>query len=346
MAKIQKQDTIDLELELARLDEDGSSSSGGGGGGEYVDDDELDYNVDRYVEEIEGRVIAELDSILGDIDDDNINNTDEQQHNNMEAYRDEFWGDEFWNENDIRMQSGAANTGRGRLGIRFPLLIAAFIVMILVVVGIPRSNNKITPSPNTETGVINSDTNFTLESSAFDNEGEFPAKYAQSGKDDDEGGYLDLSPPLSWANAPLGTKSFVLIMEDLDAKGPHWRVQWLVWNMPSTLTSLAEGDSRIGGLGEGGGEEGIARVGANDYGNPYYDGPIKFYNHTTDETQQRQRIRHSYHFRIIAVGGEDDGYIALRDEEQSLEGYQLKLAIHKHVMKQGHLGEAVLRFKF
>lgn len=48
----------------------------------------------------------------------------------------------------------------------------------------------------------------TLKSSAFENNGVMPEKYTIDGE--------KVSPPLEWENAPAGTKSFALIMLDLD----------------------------------------------------------------------------------------------------------------------------------
>jgi Raf kinase inhibitor-like YbhB/YbcL family protein len=45
------------------------------------------------------------------------------------------------------------------------------------------------------------------------------------------------SPALTWANIPEGTQSFALVMDDLDFSFSHW----IVYNIPSTATVLAEG---------------------------------------------------------------------------------------------------------
>ena len=64
-----------------------------------------------------------------------------------------------------------------------------------------------------------------------------PAKHAQQ-----SGG--DISPPLTWTNAPETTASFVLVFHDLDAAvgpGTDDTLHWLVWNIPGTSALLAEG---------------------------------------------------------------------------------------------------------
>ncbi len=51
------------------------------------------------------------------------------------------------------------------------------------------------------------------------------------------------SPQLSWANAPVGTKSFAITVYDPDAPtGSGWW-HWLVVNIPVTTTSLASNGS-------------------------------------------------------------------------------------------------------
>jgi Raf kinase inhibitor-like YbhB/YbcL family protein len=76
----------------------------------------------------------------------------------------------------------------------------------------------------------------TLTSSAFADGGMIPAKHAQPGR--------DVSPPLAWSGAPDSTQSFVLIVHDADAAigdGTDDLLHWMVWGIPGTTTSLAEG---------------------------------------------------------------------------------------------------------
>ncbi len=78
---------------------------------------------------------------------------------------------------------------------------------------------------------------FTLQSSAFKNGKPIPKEYTCQGK--------DISPPLQWSNAPKGTKSFVLIIDDPDAPDPKapkvvW-VHWVLYNIPADVDALQEG---------------------------------------------------------------------------------------------------------
>jgi Raf kinase inhibitor-like YbhB/YbcL family protein len=51
---------------------------------------------------------------------------------------------------------------------------------------------------------------------------------------------VDFSPPLCWEDAPAGTLSFILIMNDPDAPAGDW-VHWVVYNLPAGTHQLAEG---------------------------------------------------------------------------------------------------------
>jgi Raf kinase inhibitor-like YbhB/YbcL family protein len=76
----------------------------------------------------------------------------------------------------------------------------------------------------------------SLTSSAFADGGVIPMKHAQAGR--------DVSPPLAWTGAPDSTRSFVLIVHDIDAAsgdGTDDMLHWMVWNIPGTSTSLPEG---------------------------------------------------------------------------------------------------------
>jgi len=50
------------------------------------------------------------------------------------------------------------------------------------------------------------------------------------------------SPPVQWRGAPKSTKSFALVCDDPDAPGGTW-VHWVVFNIPSAVTDLRDGDS-------------------------------------------------------------------------------------------------------
>ncbi|MDZ4225151.1 MAG: YbhB/YbcL family Raf kinase inhibitor-like protein [bacterium] len=68
---------------------------------------------------------------------------------------------------------------------------------------------------------------FLLASPAFQNESVIPKKFTCDGE------YL--SPALQWKEAPAGTKSFALIMDDPDAPPGTW-VHWLIYDLPAVST--------------------------------------------------------------------------------------------------------------
>ena len=75
-----------------------------------------------------------------------------------------------------------------------------------------------------------------LTSPGFANQGDIPEKYTCDGK--------DVSPALAWSNAPAGTKSFALIVDDPDAPDPAnpkmtW-VHWILYNLPASSAFLPE----------------------------------------------------------------------------------------------------------
>ena len=71
----------------------------------------------------------------------------------------------------------------------------------------------------------------TLKSSAFDNGAEIPLRYTCSGD--------DVSVPLNWEDAPEGTRSFVLIVDDPDAPDPEApKMVWVHWVLYLSLIHI------------------------------------------------------------------------------------------------------------
>jgi Raf kinase inhibitor-like YbhB/YbcL family protein len=77
-----------------------------------------------------------------------------------------------------------------------------------------------------------------ISSSAFKDKGKIPIQYVMPGA-----GGKNISIPLTWKNAPAGTKSFALSIVDPHPVAQNW-VHWLVINLPRDLTSIEEGASR------------------------------------------------------------------------------------------------------
>lgn len=68
-------------------------------------------------------------------------------------------------------------------------------------------------------------------SKSFKNEGKIPEIYTCKGK--------EISPPLIWKNIPNGTKSFALIMDDLDTPLGVLN-HWVLYNIPQEKKELLE----------------------------------------------------------------------------------------------------------
>jgi Raf kinase inhibitor-like YbhB/YbcL family protein len=102
---------------------------------------------------------------------------------------------------------------------------------------------------------------FTLTSSAYQENSNMPARYTCDGD--------DTSPPLAWSGAPAGTKSFALILDDPDAPDPAapkmtW-VHWVLYDIPASVQSLPVGAAKHLPTG--------TREGLNDWKHSGYGGP-------------------------------------------------------------------------
>jgi Raf kinase inhibitor-like YbhB/YbcL family protein len=93
----------------------------------------------------------------------------------------------------------------------------------------------------------------------------------------------NVSPPLSWTNAPKNTKSFALICEDPDAPRTTW-YHWAIFDMPAEQTGLEEE------IPQGGLPAGIHQA-QNDFYRAGYDGP----------RPPRGYSPHRYRFRLFAL---------------------------------------------
>lgn len=115
----------------------------------------------------------------------------------------------------------------------------------------------------------------TLTSSAFKPGATIPAKHTGEGD--------DVSPAMFWSKAPQGTRSFALFCHDPDAprvsrRGTYGFVHWLLYNMPPTVHTLAEGVSEFA-------------KGRNDFDREGYGGPMPPVGHGL----------HHYYFWILAL---------------------------------------------
>jgi Raf kinase inhibitor-like YbhB/YbcL family protein len=73
---------------------------------------------------------------------------------------------------------------------------------------------------------------WTLKSSAFDAGAKIPKRHTGDGE--------DVSPALTWAAPPAGTKELALVVDDPDAPTPEPWVHWVLYKIPAKLTTLPE----------------------------------------------------------------------------------------------------------
>jgi Raf kinase inhibitor-like YbhB/YbcL family protein len=69
----------------------------------------------------------------------------------------------------------------------------------------------------------------------------------------------NISPALTWANPPAGTKSYALTMVDPEGRGGSGVIHWVAYGIPVSLSGFAEGEvskpsnKYVGGKGTAGG---------------------------------------------------------------------------------------------
>ncbi len=97
-----------------------------------------------------------------------------------------------------------------------------------------------------------------LRIAAFAQQSPIPARFTADG--------TDVSPALSWANAPSGTHAFALVVDDPDAPVGLW-VHWVAYDLPGASRELKEGQPRTPDLPGGG------RQGKNSWGRLGWNGP-------------------------------------------------------------------------
>ena len=118
-----------------------------------------------------------------------------------------------------------------------------------------------------------------LASPAFETGGAIPTKHTGEG--------VDVSPALSWHDAPAGTKSFAVVCHDPDAPlvtpGRYGYVHWVLYNIPAAATGLDEATPEY-------------TQGLSDFGKPGYGGPMPPPGHGV----------HNYFFWLLALDADLD----------------------------------------
>lgn len=162
------------------------------------------------------------------------------------------------------------NLPRLLLGIFIALLVLCAVVYFLLAPAQSETFSSI------EIISTEADMTFQLTSDAFANGQSIPAKYSCVGR--------NISPALAWTDAPAGTQSFALIMDDPDAPFGTW-VHWVLFNIAPDKRELPEDLSATGKNIE---PEAIY-VGKNSSGTIGYDGPCP------------PSGTHRYYFKLYAL---------------------------------------------
>lgn len=105
---------------------------------------------------------------------------------------------------------------------------------------------------------------FALTSSAFKDGDVINPKHAGAHPGRTCGGE-NISPQLSWSNAPEKTQSFAVIMFDPDGGRGIGSVHWVAYGIPPSRTAFAEGEAGAAPRDHVGGK--------NNVGTNYYFGP-------------------------------------------------------------------------
>lgn len=143
----------------------------------------------------------------------------------------------------------------------------------------------------------------SLTSTSFDHQSDIPSRFTCDGE--------DISPPLAWSEAPSGTASYALIMDDPDAPAGTWD-HWVLYNLPASVSELGEAVPPNEQLSNG------ALHGRNSWRDLGYGGPCP-----PDGT-------HRYFFRLYALD-------TMLDLDAGASKDDVLDAMEGHVLGQGEL---------
>jgi Raf kinase inhibitor-like YbhB/YbcL family protein len=124
------------------------------------------------------------------------------------------------------------------------------------------------------------------------------------------------SPALQWSGAPAATQSYVLICDDYEARGGDGFIHWVAYNIPATVTSMAENAGASEPELAGGG-----RHAYNDFLRRRYDGPCP-----------PEGAPHKYRFTVYALD-----LPSIDDAGTPMTWRKLRFIIHDHILAQASL---------
>jgi hypothetical protein len=141
-----------------------------------------------------------------------------------------------------------------------------------------------------------------MRSKDFEDNGNIPSEFTCDGR--------DISPQLSWEDAPAETKSFALSVTDPDAPGKTW-IHWLVYDIPTNVRSIDRGSLPKG-----------AKQVENDFGMKNYGGPCP------------PSGTHRYIFTIYALDAERLEGVTKRNFFSEVEKHMLGKAVLKGLYRR------------
>jgi Raf kinase inhibitor-like YbhB/YbcL family protein len=141
-----------------------------------------------------------------------------------------------------------------------------------------------------------------LKSKDFEDNGNIPSEFTCDGR--------DISPQLSWEDAPAETKSFALSVTDPDAPGKTW-IHWLVYDIPRNVRSIDQGSLPKG-----------AKQVENDFGMKNYGGPCP------------PSGTHRYIFTIYALDAERLEGVSKRNFFSEVEKHMLGKTVLKGLYRR------------
>jgi hypothetical protein len=139
----------------------------------------------------------------------------------------------------------------------------------------------------------------TLTSDAFAEGQPIPVEFTCEG--------ANRTPTIHWSDAPSGTKSFALVIDDPDAPSGTFR-HWGVFDIPASARSI-------------GGAEHVGTEVSNDFGKSGYGGPCPPKGHGP----------HHYHFMLFAL---DTDKLGLSADAKVVD---VEKAARQHAIAEGEL---------
>lgn len=157
------------------------------------------------------------------------------------------------------------------------------------------------------------DAAFTLSSPDFAPGTSLPDRTVLDGLDCRGG---NVSPALSWDRVPDGTRSFVLVLDDYEARGGDGFVHWVAYDIPAAARGVAANAGARAGDLPGGGTQAY-----NDFLERSYGGPCP-----------PEGAPHRYRFTVYALD-----LPAIDDAGTPMTWRKLCFIIRGHVLAQASL---------